>query len=192
MVNCFMFLISHFSFLIFFTMNLTDYIRSVFDFPIPGIHFRDITPLWENPAAFQESVRQMAEVVKDWGKIDCIAAPEARGFIFAAPLALQLGAGLVPVRKPGKLPYNTVSLSYELEYGQNTIQMHEDAIKPGKRVLLIDDLLATGGTMDACRQLVENQGGEVIGAMFLIELLDLKGREKIQIPAERVKALIQY
>ena len=174
-------------------INLSDFIRSVFDFPIPGIHFRDITPLWENPVAFQESVQQMADVVKDWGKIDGIAAPEARGFVFAAPVALQLGAGLVPIRKPGKLPYKTVSVSYELEYGENMIQMHEDAIKPGMRVLLLDDLLATGGTMDACRQLVENQGGEVVGALFLIELLDLKGREKLnRIPAERVKALIQY
>ena len=173
--------------------NLSEYIRSVFDFPIPGIHFRDITPLLENPAAFQESIRQMVESVKDWGKIDRIAAPEARGFIFAAPIAMQLGAGLVPIRKPGKLPYKTVSLSYELEYGQNTIQMHADAIKPGDRVLLIDDLLATGGTMEACRQLIENQGGEVAGAIFLIELLDLNGREKLnKIPTDRVKTLIQY
>ena len=172
---------------------LSDYIRSVFDFPIPGIHFRDITPLWGNPAAFQEAVRQMVEAVKDWGQIDCIAAPEARGFIFAAPIALQLGVGLVPVRKPGKLPYQTVSFSYELEYGKNTIQMHSDAIKPGMRVLLLDDLLATGGTIDACRQLVNDQGGEVVGALFLIELLDLNGREKLNnIPTDRVKALIQY
>ncbi|MCL2304240.1 MAG: adenine phosphoribosyltransferase [Planctomycetaceae bacterium] len=173
-------------------MNLSDSIRSVFDFPIPGIHYRDITPLLENPVTYQEAIRRMAEAVKGWGKIDCIAAPEARGFIFAAPVALQLGAGLIPIRKPGKLPYKTVSLSYELEYGKNTIQMHEDAIKPATRVLLIDDLLATGGTMDACRQLVENQGGEVVGALFLIELLDLNGREKLHIPMERVKALIPY
>ncbi len=173
--------------------NISDYIRSVFDFPIPGVHFRDITPLLENSAAFQDSIHQMVEAVKDWGKIDCVAAPEARGFIFATPVALELKAGLVPIRKPGKLPYKTVSLSYELEYGQNTIQMHADAIKPGTRVLLIDDLLATGGTMDACRQLIENQGGEVAGAVFLIELLDLKGREKLsKIPADRVKTLIQY
>jgi len=171
---------------------LTDYIRSVFDFPIPGIHFRDVTPLLENPAAFREAIRQMVDSVKDLGKIDCVIAPEARGFIFAVPIAMQLGAGLVPVRKPGKLPYKTVSVSYDLEYGQNTIQMHEDAIKLGARVLLIDDLLATGGTIDACRQLVENQGGQVAGALFLMELRDLNGREKLNLPEERVKSVIQY
>lgn len=174
-------------------INLSDSIRSVFDFPIQGVHFRDITPLLENPTAFREAVRQFVEAVKDWGRIDCIAAPEARGFIFAAPVAIELGAGLVPIRKPGKLPFKTVSLSYELEYGQNTIQMHVDAVKPGNRVLLIDDLLATGGTMDACRELIENQGGEIAGAVFLIELLELKGREKIsKIPADRIKTLIPY
>ena len=172
--------------------NLTDYIRSVFDFPVHGVHFRDITPLLENPVAFQEAVHQMADAVGDLGKIDCVAAPEARGFIFAAPVAYQLGAGLVPIRKPGKLPYKTVSVSYELEYGQNTVQMHDDAIKPETRVLLLDDLLATGGTMDACRQLVESQGGKVVGALFLMELLDFKGREKLQVPTERIKALIKY
>jgi len=171
---------------------LTDFIRSVFDFPIPGIHFRDITPLLENPVAFKEAVLEMVDLAKDLGKIDCVVAPEARGFIFAAPIAMQLGAGLIPVRKPGKLPYRTVSLTYELEYGKNTIQMHDDAIKPGSRVLLVDDLLATGGTMDACRRLVENQGGVVVGMLFLIELLDLPGREKLGVPSERVKSVIQY
>ena len=173
-------------------MELTDYIRSVFDFPVPGVHFRDITPMLETPAAFQEAVRLMVESAKDFGKIDCVVAPEARGFIFAVPIAMQLKAGFVPVRKPGKLPYKTVSISYSLEYGENTIQMHEDAIKPGSQVLLLDDLLATGGTMDACRQLVENQGGKVAGILFLIELLDLKGREKLNVPPERVKTVIQY
>ncbi|MGL6195515.1 MAG: adenine phosphoribosyltransferase [Thermoguttaceae bacterium] len=171
-------------------MKLTDHIRSVFDFPIPGIHFRDITPLLEDPEAYTEAISQMADAVKDWGKIDLIAAPEARGFIFAAPLAVRLGVGLVPIRKPGKLPFRTVSLSYELEYGQNTIQMHEDAVQPGSRILLVDDLLATGGTMDACRQLIENQGAEVAGALFLIELAELKGREKLK--ANRIHSLIEY
>lgn len=173
--------------------NLADYIRSVHDFPIPGVHFRDITPLLENSEAFRETIRQMVEAVKDWGKIDFIAAPEARGYFFAAPVAMELGAGLLAIRKPGKLPYKTVSHSYELEYGQNTIQMHIDTIKPGHRVLLLDDLLATGGTIEACRELITSQGGEVVGALFLIELLDLNGREKLtKFPKDRVKTLIAY
>ncbi len=171
-------------------LKLEDYIRSVFDFPIPGIHFRDITPLLENVQAFRQTIEDLADRVSGWGKIDRIAAPEARGFIFAAPLAVRLGAGLIPIRKPGKLPYKTVALSYELEYGQNTIQMHEDSFRPGDRILLVDDLLATGGTMDACRQLIEQQGGVVAGAVFVIELLDLKGREKVKI--DNIATLIPF
>lgn len=174
-------------------IQISDYIRSVYDFPIPGIHFRDITPLLENAAAFQESVRLMVEAVKEWGPINAIAAPEARGFMFAAPVAIQLNAGLLPIRKPGKLPYKTVSTSYDLEYGQNTIQMHADAVKPGDRVLLLDDLLATGGTINACRELIEKQGGEVVGALFLIELTELNGRKILEkLPPERIKTLISY
>jgi len=171
-------------------LRLEDYIRSVFDFPIPGIHFRDITPLLENAQAFQQAVNQLDDTVKGWGKIDQIAAPEARGFIFAAPLAYSLGAGLITIRKPGKLPYKTVSLSYELEYGTNVIQMHEDSVKPGSRVLLVDDLLATGGTIEACRQLVAKQGGTVLGAAFVLELADLKGREKLQL--DNIVSLVSY
>ncbi len=171
-------------------MQLTDHIRTVPDFPIPGILFYDITTLIENKDAFRESIRQLKEKVAPWGPFDAIAAPEARGFIFAAPLAYELGVGLVPIRKPGKLPYKTVSKSYELEYGSNTVQMHEDAIKKGSRVLLVDDLLATGGTMDACRELIEENGGVVAGIAFLIELAFLNGREKIKSP--NVVSLIQY
>jgi adenine phosphoribosyltransferase len=170
--------------------SLADYIREVPDFPVSGILFYDITTLIQKGDAFRETVRQLAERVKIWEPIDLIAAPEARGFIFAAPLAAELGAGLVPIRKPGKLPFKTISKSYELEYGTNTVQMNIDAIQPGKRVLLVDDLLATGGTMEACRQLVAESGGQVVGAAFVIELLFLNGRDKIKM--EKIETLIKY
>ena len=170
--------------------NLTEHIRTIPDFPKPGILFYDVTTLIHHAGAFKETVKQLADAVKEWGPIDFIAAPEARGFIFAAPLALELSAGLVPIRKPGKLPFKTVSKSYELEYGTNTIQIHSDAISPGNRVLLLDDLLATGGTMEATRQLVADIGGEVVGAIFVMELLALKGREKIGTP--NIKSLLKF
>ena len=172
------------------TMNLSEHIRTIPDFPKPGILFYDITTLIQHAEAFKITVGRLADAVKDWGRIDLIAAPEARGFIFAAPLALELDAGLIPIRKPGKLPYKTVSKSYDLEYGSNTIQINSDAVSPGKRVLLLDDLLATGGTMEACRQLVTELGGEVVGAVFVMELLALKGREKINIP--NIKSILQF
>jgi adenine phosphoribosyltransferase len=174
----------------FKAMNLSEHIRTIPDFPKPGILFYDITTLIQHAEAFKVTVRQLADAVKDWGRIDLIAAPEARGFIFAAPLALELGVGLIPVRKPGKLPFTTVSKSYDLEYGSNTIQINSDAVSQGQRVLLLDDLLATGGTMEACRQLVTELGGEVVGAAFVVELLALKGREKIHTP--NVKSLLQF
>ena len=158
---------------------LVDYIRTIPDVPKPGILFRDIVPLIEDREGFREAIAQLKSGVESWGKkIDKIAAPEARGFVFAAPLALELNAGLVLLRKPGKLPFETISESYDLEYGSNTIEMHKDSIKPGDRVLLLDDLLATGGTVAAARRLVEKAGGIAVGAAFLIELVDLKGREK--------------
>ncbi|MDR3196700.1 MAG: adenine phosphoribosyltransferase [Planctomycetaceae bacterium] len=171
-------------------ISLTDHIREIPDFPVPGILFYDITTLIQNGELFRETVRQLAEKVKSWGQVDLIAAPEARGFIFAAPLAIELGAGLIPIRKPGKLPFKTVSKSYDLEYGTNTVQMNIDAVQSGKRVLLVDDLLATGGTMEACRQLVAESGGQVIGAVFVIELLPLNGRNKIKM--EKIETLIKY
>ncbi|MDR0704445.1 MAG: adenine phosphoribosyltransferase [Planctomycetaceae bacterium] len=170
--------------------SLAGYIREVPDFPVPGILFYDITTLIQKGDAFRETVRQLAEKVKPWGQVDLIAVPEARGFIFAAPLAAELGAGLIPIRKPGKLPFKTVSKSYDLEYGTNTVQMNIDAIQPEKRVLLVDDLLATGGTMEACRQLVAESGGHVVGAAFVIELLFLNGRDKIKM--EKIETLIKY
>lgn len=159
-------------------MDLREHIRNVPDFPKPGIMFRDITPLLAHPDAFQESIRQLAEPFRDAG-VTAVAAAEARGFIFAAPLALELDAGFVPVRKPGKLPFDTQAFHYELEYGTDTLEIHTDAFKPGDRVLLIDDLLATGGTMEACARLVEQSHGEIVGCGFVIELTFLGGREKL-------------
>ena len=158
--------------------DLSAHIRSIPDYPKPGILFRDITPLLGDPTAFGHAVKAMADALRDLG-IDQIAAAEARGFLFAAPLALELGAGLIPVRKPGKLPYDTISHSYELEYGSDTLEIHTDAVRPGAKVLIVDDLLATGGTIEACCQLVEKAGGTVAGCVFLIELVGLGGAEKI-------------
>ena len=158
---------------------LSEFIRNIPDFPKPGVIFRDLTTLIENPEGYRRAVELITDAVGQWGTVDKIAAPEARGFIFAAPVALNLNAGLVPVRKPGKLPYQTYGIDYELEYGTNRLEIHQDAIQPGDRVVLIDDLLATGGTIDACRKLVENCGAKVVGAAFVVELVDLKGREKL-------------
>ena len=159
-------------------LRLTDYIRSIPDFPKPGILFRDITPLLASPAAFRQAVEGLARHVGD-RKIDAVAAVEARGFLFAAPLALQLGAALVPVRKPGKLPFETIAHTYELEYGTDTLEMHVDAIPAGASVLVVDDLLATGGTVEACCRLVEKAGGKVAGCLFVIELAALHGARRI-------------
>ncbi|MFV0442838.1 MAG: adenine phosphoribosyltransferase [Planctomycetaceae bacterium] len=159
-------------------MDLTDYIRTVADFPKPGIQFRDITPLLANPQAFHEATHRLALRYRRSG-VTAVAAAEARGFIFAAPLALELNAGFIPIRKPGKLPFETQSFHYELEYGRDTLEVHRDAYCPGDRVLLVDDLLATGGTMSACAQLAVQSGAEVVGCAFVIELPALKGRERL-------------
>ena len=156
-------------------MNLRDHIRSIPDFPIPGIMFRDITPLLGDAAAFAESVTVMAGRWRD-RPIELVAAMEARGFIFGPAIAKELGAGFVPVRKSGMLPFTTRSIGYELEYRNDVLFIHEDAVKPGQKVLIIDDLIATGGTARAVAQLVEMLGGEVIGFGFLVELVDLGGR----------------
>ncbi len=159
-------------------LNLADYIRCIPDFPKPGILFRDITTLLASPAAFRRAVVDMANPFRH-EKIDAVAAAEARGFIFAAPVALELNAALVPIRKPGKLPSKTQSLTYDLEYGADTLEIHADAFAPGAKVLVVDDLLATGGTIDACCRLVEQVGGVVVGCAFLIELTDLGGVRRI-------------
>jgi len=170
-------------------LKLTDYIRAVPDFPKPGILFRDITPLLADPDAFGESIRQMAQRLAG-RKIDLVAAAEARGFLFAPPLALQLKLPLVPIRKPGKLPYQTMAHTYDLEYGSDTLEIHTDAIPSGANVLVVDDLLATGGTIEACCRLVEKAGGRVEACLFLIELSGLGGAEKIS--EYDVISLIKY
>lgn len=159
-------------------LNLSSYIRSIPDFPKPGILFRDITPLLAAPSAFRLAVVEMANPFRT-EKIDVVVAAEARGFIFAAPVALELNAALVPVRKPGKLPFDTKSFSYDLEYGNDCLEIHTDAIPAGAKVLVVDDLLATGGTVEACCRLVESAGGCVAGCAFLIELAELNGAERI-------------
>jgi len=159
-------------------IDLRSYIRSIPDFPKPGILFRDITPLLASPQAMKATIQALSAVVRD-RHVEMIAAAEARGFLFAAPLALELNVGLVPIRKPGKLPFATLSHSYTLEYGTDTLEMHKDAVKPGTRVLVVDDLLATGGTVEACCRLIEKAGGVVVGCAFVIELSDLKGAERL-------------
>ncbi len=159
-------------------MDLKKYIAEVPNFPEKDILFRDITPLMLNGDAYREAAHAFTKFAKD-KKATLIVGPEARGFIFGCPVSVELGIGFAPVRKPGKLPRETVSLSYDLEYGKNTLSMHKDAVKPGDRVIVIDDLLATGGTMDATVKLVEKLGGEVVGLAFLIELTALDGRKKL-------------
>ncbi len=169
-------------------MDYKSLIRDVPDFPVEGIIFKDLTTLWKDPSAFKKSIDDLAKLYKG-EKIDKIVAPESRGFILGAPLAYLLGAGFVPVRKAGKLPAEKMSITYELEYGQATIEIHRDAISEGEKVLVIDDLLATGGTTRAIVNLVRQLGGDVIGAGYLVELSFLNGREHLDVP---VKSLIVY
>lgn len=170
--------------------NYEDYIASVPGFPKEGILFRDITPLLQDGKAFNHALKDIAKFGKKLGA-DVILGPESRGFIFGCPVASKLGIGFVPVRKPGKLPRKTIEESYELEYGTNTLSIHEDALKPGQKVLIVDDLLATGGTVNAAIKLVERLGAKVVGCAFLIELVDLKGRENIG-PNYPILALLEY
>ena len=157
--------------------QIKSLIRDVPDFPQPGILFRDITPMLAHGEALHTAASLLAS---PFDSIDLVVAIESRGFILGAPVALELGAGLVPVRKPGKLPYKTISESYALEYGTNTLEMHIDAIQPGQRVLIVDDLLATGGTVGAAIKLVEELGGEIAGISVLAELTFLHGRETVR------------
>lgn len=160
-------------------MNFKQWIRDVPDFPKPGIMFRDITPLVAHPPAFEACIDLLVERYQDQ-QIDIIAAAEARGFIFAAPLALRLKKPFVPIRKPGKLPFHKFKFSYDLEYGSDCLELHADALKKGDRVLLVDDLLATGGTIAACKSLAEMSGATIASCAFIIELTFLNGREKLQ------------
>lgn len=170
-------------------MTLKEQIRSIKDFPKPGIMFRDITTLLENPAALKDAADKIYQNVKDLG-ITKVAGIESRGFILGSILAERLNAGFVLIRKPGKLPSKTISESYELEYGTDSIEMHIDSIKPGDVVLLHDDLLATGGTAEAAVKLIEKAGGKVESIQFLVELTFLPGRDKLS--GYKVDALISY
>ncbi|NNM34239.1 MAG: adenine phosphoribosyltransferase [Gemmatimonadetes bacterium] len=170
-------------------IDLKEHIRTVPDFPSPGILFRDITPLLAHPPAFEAAVSGLAEEFADAG-VTAVAAAEARGFIFAAPLALALDAAFIPIRKPGKLPFDTNAFHYELEYGADSLEVHTDAVDSRARVLLVDDLLATGGTMRACLELVRPFDAHIVACAFVIELTGLSGREVLA-PAQ-VFSLVQY
>ena len=170
-------------------MNLRDYIAKVDNYPEEGIIFRDITPLMANGEAFKEATQQIVNYAKELGA-DVVVGPEARGFIVGCPVAYALEIGFVPVRKKGKLPREIIEVDYSLEYGSNTLTMHKDALIPGQKVLITDDLLATGGTIKATIDLVEALGGVVVGCAFLIELEDLNGRDKIA--GYDIKTLMTY
>ncbi|MGX7125951.1 adenine phosphoribosyltransferase [Enterococcus viikkiensis] len=160
-------------------MDLKDYIASIPDYPKKGIVFRDISPLMADGEAYREATKQIVNYAKE-KQIDMVVGPEARGFIVGCPVAFELGLGFAPVRKPGKLPREVIEVEYEKEYGTDTLTIHSDAIKPGQRVLITDDLLATGGTIKATIELVEQLGGIVVGCAFLIELDELHGRDMIK------------
>ncbi|MFT8350373.1 adenine phosphoribosyltransferase [Clostridium saccharoperbutylacetonicum] len=170
-------------------MDLREKIRIIEDFPKKGISFKDITTLISDGEALREAINQIAEHLKD-KQIDLIVGPEARGFIFGVPVAYVLGIGFIPVRKPGKLPGETISVNYDLEYGEDQLQIHKDAIKPGQRVAIVDDLLATGGTVEGVAKLVEQAGGKVVSLDFAIELTELNGRDKLK--KYDVLSLVQY
>lgn len=159
--------------------ELRELIRDIPDFPKPGILFKDITPLLASPAGLSLAVEFLTQPFRDQ-HIDIVVGAESRGFIFATAVARNLSAGFVPIRKPGKLPGKKLSLTYDLEYGTDTLEIHADAIQPGQRVLLLDDLLATGGTMEACCGLVEQLGGNIVGIAILIELKELAGRKRLE------------
>ena len=170
-------------------MNLEEKIRNIQDFPKPGIGFKDITTLLQDGEAFRYAIKKIAENVKAKGA-DLVIGPEARGFIMGTPVAYELGIGFVPIRKPGKLPAEVISYEYSLEYGTDILEMHKDAIKPGTKLAIVDDLLATGGTIAAATKMVEKLGGEVVDIEFLIELDFLNGRKHLE--GYEVNSLIHY
>ena len=159
--------------------KLEEYVRSIPDFPEPGIIFRDITTILQDPDGLHLAIQSMQDKLKDT-EFDVVVGTESRGFIFGVPIAYNLHKAFVPVRKKGKLPCETVSMEYDLEYGSAVIEMHKDSIKPGQKVVLVDDLVATGGTIEAAIKLVEELGGEVVKVDFLMELAGLKGRERLK------------
>lgn len=168
---------------------LKELVRDIPDFPKKGIVFKDITPLFRNPESLKEIVDKLSEHYAD-RKIDVVVGAEARGFLIGPAVAINLNAGFVPIRKPGKLPYETESKTYQLEYGTDTVEIHKDAVKQGDKVLMIDDLLATGGTMAACCDLVESLGGDIIGCAFMIDLTFLNGKDLLK--KYDIFSLMQY
>lgn len=170
-------------------MNLSEYIRNIDDFPKPGIQFKDITPLLANKEATEYCLEKLFEMIGG-EKIDKVVGIESRGFFFATLLAQKLDAGFVPIRKPGKLPYKTLKEPYQLEYGIDALEIHEDAIQRGERIVLHDDVLATGGTAKAACRLIESLGGKIVQCNFLIELEFLKGKQKLQ--NQLIKSLLKY
>ncbi len=170
-------------------MDLKETIRSIQGWPIEEVTFRDLTTLMQDPAAYREACDRFFNRYKD-KNIDKVVGIDARGFVFGAVLAYHLNVGFVPVRKKGKLPFNTISESYTLEYGENTVEIHEDSIKPGEKVVIIDDLIATGGTIEAAVKLVKKLGGNILECGFIVELPDLKGRDKIK--DEAVFAMVEF
>ena len=159
--------------------KIEEYVRSIPDFPEPGIIFRDVTTILQDADGLHLAIDRLLEFLKDV-EFDLVVGPESRGFIFGVPVAYEMHKGFVPVRKPGKMPYETVSVDYDLEYGSAQLQMHKDAVKPGQKVVIVDDLMATGGTTEAIVKLVEKLGGTVVKVCFVMELAGLKGREKLK------------
>jgi adenine phosphoribosyltransferase len=170
-------------------MDLKEKIRVIENFPKPGISFKDITTLLQDGEALRKTIDTLTEFVKD-KKIDVVVGPEARGFLLGTPIAYNLGVGFVPVRKPGKLPGDTLRYEYKLEYGNDALEIHKDSIKPGQRVLIVDDLLATGGTISSAAKLIEQLGGEVVSIAFIVELTGLHGRERLK--GYEVNSAVQY
>lgn len=168
---------------------LESYVRSIPDFPEPGIIFRDVTSVLQDKDGLKMSIDQMQKLLEDVD-FDLVIGPESRGFIFGVPLAYNLNKAFIPIRKKGKLPCETISMEYDLEYGKATIEIHKDAIKPGQKVVIVDDLIATGGTIEAITKLIEMLGGEVVKIIFLIELKGLNGRSKLD--GYQVESIIQY
>ncbi len=172
-------------------MDLKSKFRHVDGFPVEGIDFIDITTVLGDKDAFKEAMDQLIEAAKEFD-FDVVVAPESRGFILGTPIAYELGAAFVPIRKAGKLPYNTIDYNYDLEYGSNTLEIHEDAIKPGQKVLVVDDLLATGGTTLANVELVKKLGGDIVGILYLIELNYLNGRDELVKQGYQVRSLVKF
>ena len=170
-------------------MDLKNSIRIIENFPKQGISFKDITTLLQNGEVLKDTIDGMVAYLKD-KQVEVIVGPEARGFLFGVPVAYALGAGFVPVRKPGKLPCDTIEIEYELEYGSDKLEIHKDAIKPGQKVAIVDDLLATGGTVGAVTKLIEQMGGEVVSLNFVVELIELNGKERLQ--GYDIMSLVKY